>query len=118
VALLAPLFAVVFIYLNAGVTHLFGKLIGDAKKDFDSTFAAAAYACAPVVLVAIPGCGGIVALVWTIVLTGVGMHLMHGMTPGRAVASVLGPYLFICCSCCALSALAGGTLMRAMGQMR
>ncbi len=61
--LLAPLVGLIFLYANAFVTHLCAMLFGQNKKGFPATFVACAYAMAPAVLFAIPGCGQPVALV-------------------------------------------------------
>lgn len=114
--LLLPMFALVFLYLNAAVTHFFALLLGQAKRGFAATFAACAYASAPLVLLAVPGCGFIIAVVWLVVLTGVGLKETHRISPAGAAGATLAPYLFFCC----LGALAGlflGMRMRqAMGQ--
>ncbi len=103
IALLSPLFAFLFVYLNAGVTHGSAMLIGQARRGFAATFAACAYGFAPFVLLAVPGCGGIVALVWCAALTGYGLKRMHRISPGAAAGAVLAPYVILCCAGCAVS---------------
>jgi hypothetical protein len=113
--LVSPIFAVIFLYLNAAVTHGFALLFGQARRGFAATFAACAYACAPLVLNVIPGCGGLIALVWLVVLTGVGLKEMHRSSPGGAAAAVLAPYAVLCC----MSFVAGvGLVMAAQRTMR
>lgn len=114
--LFAPVFVYLLLYANAGVTHGAGLLTGQAKRGFPATFAAAAYACAPLVFLAVPGCGSFIALAWTIVLTGVGMKELHRTTPGGALLAVLAPYFVLCCAGCALAVVAG-TLLRGGGGM-
>ena len=99
-ALLMPLFAFVLLYANAGVTHLAALLLGQNKRGFAATFAAAAYGTAPVVLVVIPGCGQLVAVIWIAVLTGVGLKHTHGMSTGGAAGAALAPYFLLCCLSC------------------
>jgi hypothetical protein len=96
-ALLTPAIAFLFLYLNAAVTHVFAVLMGQAKRGFAATFAACAYASAPLVLLAVPACGSAVAIVWLIVLTSIGMKVTHRMSTGAAAASVLAPYFVLCC---------------------
>lgn len=98
--LLAPLIAFLFIYSNAGVTHACANILGQNKRGFEATFAACAYSMAPMVLLAVPACGNPIAVIWTIVLTGVGMKRMHGLTTGGATATALVPYLVLCCGMC------------------
>ena len=96
-ALLTPIFAFILLYFNAAVTHGFALLLGQAKKGFPATFAACAYACAPLVLLAVPACGSIVGAIWLVVLTGIGLKETHRISSGGAAATVLTPYIAICC---------------------
>jgi hypothetical protein len=105
VVLLTPLLVFLVLYLNAAVTHAFAALLGQNKRGFAATFAACAYASAPLVFVVIPGCGGTIGIVWAVVLTAIGLKHMHGMASGGATATVLAPYLLACCGVCALGAL-------------
>jgi len=57
-----------------------------------ATFAACAYACAPLVLLAVPACGSIVGVLWVIVLTSIGLKVTHRISTGAAAAAVLAPY--------------------------
>jgi hypothetical protein len=114
--LFTPVASFLLLYLNAAVTHLFALLLGQAKRGFAATFAACAYACAPLVLMAIPGCGSIIASVWLIVLTGIGLKETHRITPGGAAASVLAPYALFCCLLLAASFALAMTFKQTMGQ--
>lgn len=111
--LLSPLAALLTVYLTAGITHLFALLLRQGRRGFPATFAAVAYAFAPWVFLAVPGCGGAIAAVWCVVLTSIGLQRAHGITPGGAVATVLAPYLLVCCASCATSVLIGIALSRA-----
>jgi hypothetical protein len=104
---LTPLFSLVLLYLNAAVTHGFAALLGQAKRGFPATFAACAYACSPLALLAVPACGSIIAVLWLIVLTAIGMKVTHRISGGAAAATALAPYLLLCCGTfVAFSALA------------
>lgn len=102
VGLLTPLVVFVFIYAQAGITHLAALLLGQNKRGFAATFAAAAYGLSPIVLFAIPGCGQLIGIVWIVVLTGIGLKHTHGMSVGGAVGAALSPYLLLCCFSCVL----------------
>jgi hypothetical protein len=104
VVLLTPVVAFLFLYLNAAVTHAFAALLGQNKRGFGATFAACAYASAPLVFMVIPGCGETIAIVWFIVLTGIGLKHVHGIGSGGATATVIVPYVLACCGICALAA--------------
>jgi hypothetical protein len=114
-ALLAPLVALVFVYASAGITHGSAMLTGQSRRGFAATFAATTYAFAPFVLLGIPGCGGIVAIIWCVVLTGIGLNRMHRITPKGAAAAVLAPYFLFCCGGCLLSATVGALFGRVVG---
>jgi len=111
-ALSTPLIVLAALYLNAAVTHLAALLLGQAKRGFAATFAACAYACAPLLLLAIPGCGWPIGVVWTVVLTGVGLQQSHRIPARSAAAAVLAPYALICCATCALGVLGGMAAFR------
>jgi hypothetical protein len=96
-ALFTPVISFLLLYLNAAVTHGFALLLGQAKRGFAASFAACAYACSPLVLMAVPGCGSIIAAAWLIVLTGIGLKETHRISAGGAAASVLAPYALFCC---------------------
>jgi hypothetical protein len=113
--LLLPLLNFIFVYLNAGVTHLFALMLGQSKRGFPATFAACTYSFAPLILLAVPGCGAVVAILWLIVLTGVGLKVTHGIKPGGAAATVLAPYAILCCFGCASVAMLGAVLRKAFG---
>lgn len=114
-ALFTPLLAYLILYLNAAVTHGFALLLGQSRRGFAATFAACAYACAPLVLLAIPACGSIVAVVWLVVLTGVGMKETHRISGGGAAATVVAPYGLFCCLMLAASFAMMLAMRNAMG---
>jgi len=108
-----PLFVVLFVYANAAVTHFFALIMGQAKRGFSATFAACAYASAPLVLLAVPGCGSTVGVIWLVVLTGVGLKQTHRISPGGAAGVTLAPYVLVCC----LAVVASVATAMRLGQM-
>lgn len=111
---LLPVVYFLVVYFNAAVTHLFALLLGQSRRGFAATFAACTYSFAPLVLLAVPGCGAIVGVIWLIVLTGIGLRETHGIKPAGAAAAVLAPYLALCCAGCAAGAIIGAALRHAM----
>lgn len=107
VVLLTPLIAFAAVYVNAAVTHGFAVILGQNKRGFPATFAACAYACAPLAFMALPGCGETIGVLWTVILTGIGLKHTHGIGSGGATATVVAPYLAWCCGFCALAAVLG-----------
>jgi len=114
VALFTPLVMLVFLYASAVVTHGVGLVLGQSKRGFPATLAACAYGFAPLVLLALPGCGVFIAVIWVAVLTGIGLKELHGMGPGGAAATVIVPYVVLCCATCGLGVLVATSLSKAM----
>jgi Yip1 domain len=111
-----PILVLAAVYLSALVTHGFALLLRQSKRGFAATLAASAYGFAPAVLFAVPACGGIIAVVWIAVLTGIGLKQLHGIGSGGAAASVLLPYALICCGGCGVLFVVASAMMRTMAQ--
>src|SRR5256886_12432989 len=109
-ALLTPVFTFVLLYVNAAVTHGIAAILGQAKRGFAATFAACAYACAPLVLLAVPACGSIVGIIWVVVLTSIGLKVTHRISTGAAAAAGVAPHIRLSF----LMFLALGTLLIAL----
>jgi hypothetical protein len=114
-SLFTPVISLVLIYLNAGVTHGVAVILGLSKRGFPATFAACAYSCAPLVLLAVPACGSIIAALWLVVLTGIGMKETHRISSGAAAATVLTPYALFCCLLPVAALLLALTMRNVMG---
>jgi len=113
---LTPLVTFLLLYLNAAVTHGVAAVLGQAKRGFAATFAACAYGCAPLALLAVPACGSIVGVLWLVVLTAIGMKITHRISAGAAAASVLAPYLVLCCGLFVLFGAMAFTFRTTLGQ--
>ena len=114
--LFTPVLSWLLLYLNAAVTHGFALVLGQAKRGFPATFAACAYACSPLVLMAVPGCGSLIAALWLIVLTGIGLKETHRISTGGAATSVLAPYAVLCCLLLGASLVLAMTVRQTLGQ--
>ena len=82
------------LFIGAAVLHLFVLLVGAARTSasgFEGTFRVVAYASTASIAQVIPFVGGLISLVWWIVLAVKGIQRMHRTTSGRAVAAVLLP---------------------------
>jgi hypothetical protein len=92
-----------------------GALTG-SKSQFEGTFRIASYSTIAHVAYVIPFLGGLVALVWQIVLAVIGAQKLHKTTQGKAIAGVLLPVL-LCCACTAIGIIfAGAAIFRAFGR--
>jgi signal peptidase I len=86
---ISPLLTFVSLYISAGLTHLFLRLIRGRHKPFAETFHCFCYAYAPALFGVIPVVGGLVGGIWGLVVVSIGMKRVHATTTGRAVFSIL-----------------------------
>jgi len=117
--ILAPIFIVCGLFIGAAILHLSFMIVGaltNSRSQFEGTFRIASYSTIAHVAYVIPFLGGLVALVWQVVLAVIGAQKLHKTTQGKAVAGVLLPVL-LCCACAAIGMIfAGAALFRAFGR--
>ncbi|MDP6439104.1 MAG: Yip1 family protein [Candidatus Brocadiia bacterium] len=95
--ILVPVAVVIGSFVASGVFHLMLMMLGANKNGFEATYCVVAYAQgATALLQVVPVMGGIVALVWQIVVCIIGLSYVHKITSGQAVAAVLVPMAFCC----------------------
>jgi hypothetical protein len=98
----APLYALVNVFLAAGVIHLFLLLLKAAPRGFETTLTVVGYA-AGVQLVAaapVPGLAALAAFVWFLVAMIVGLGEAQRCGNGKAAAATLLPGVLLCLCCC------------------
>jgi len=99
-AVCLPVLAAIAMFLWAGIVHLVLMMLGGAKHGYEATFRTLAYAYGSTALFqAVPFCGGLIALVWSLVVQIIGLKEMHETGGGKAAAAVLLPLLLCCCLC-------------------
>jgi hypothetical protein len=84
-------------FIFGGLVHLSLMLVGGANKSFETTFRVVSFSqgsTAPLQLV--PCCGGLVALVWFLVASCIGVARTHEIDTSRATLAVLLP-IIVCC---------------------
>jgi len=95
--ILTPLFVVIGTFIGSAIYHVCLMIIGGAKQPFETTFRVVCFGGGSVSpLLVIPFCGGLVVLVWKIVVYSIGLARAHETETGRALLAVLLP-LIICC---------------------
>ncbi len=99
-AVLSPLFALIGIYVVSAVVHLLLMLFRGASRGFDATLTAVGYTAGLGLLLAVPGCGGLIAIVWGIVALIIGLGAVQRCGTGKSAAVVLGPAVAVCVLCC------------------
>jgi hypothetical protein len=95
------------IYFSAGVFHLLLLVVRGAPRGFDATLTVVAYASGIFLLRALPVCGGLIALVWFIVMVVHGLAEAQRCGTGKAAFAVLGPLVLLCVLACLASVVAG-----------
>jgi hypothetical protein len=111
---LAPILTLVFMYVGAAILHLLLMLFRGAKRPFDATLTVVAYANGLNLLLAVPGCGGILAGVWGLVVLIIGLGEAQRCGQGRAAAAVLTPAVLVCVCCCAAIGLTAPALLKGL----
>lgn len=92
--LTAPVILLLSLFISAGVTHLFLKLLGGTERGgggYDTTARVFAYSYSPQILGIIPVIGVVAGFVWMVVVAIAGLREAHRTTTGRAAAAVLVP---------------------------
>jgi hypothetical protein len=96
-AVLMPLLVTIGLFIGAAILHLCLMLVGGANRSFETTFRVACFASGAANLFSmIPFCGGIIAVVYHIVLECIGLSRAHPTTTGKALMAIFLP-LIVCC---------------------
>jgi hypothetical protein len=111
---LSPILTLIFMYVGAGILHLLLMLFRGAKRPFDATLTAVAYANGLNLLLAVPGCGGLLAAVWGIVVLIVGLGEIQRCGSGKAAAAVLAPAALACVCCCAALGISAPAFLKGL----
>jgi hypothetical protein len=82
-------------FLNAGITHLCLALLKGTSKNYEATYRVMCYSYSAWIFALVPCAGGIVAGIWALVSSIIGLSKVHKTETWRAAAGVLLP-LFIC----------------------
>lgn len=98
--LFGPLLCAVGLLAWTVLTHGALMLVGGARNGLAATLRALAYAQVASLALILPFCGGMFAMVWSIVLDVIGISALHRISTGKAVVAVFLP-LLLCCGCAA-----------------
>ena len=93
----SPVTVAILVFGQAALMHLMLMLLGGNQLGFEATFRVAAYGQAAGVLVLVPFCGGMLAIVLELAIDVMGLYCIHGTDPWRAAVAVLAPAL-LCAS--------------------
>lgn len=112
--LLTPILTVVLMYVAAGVVHLLLVLFRGANRPFDATLTVVAYAHGLNLLLAVPGCGFVLAAVWGLVSLVIGLGEAQRCGTGKAAAAVLAPAALVCVCCCGVASLSLPAILKGL----
>lgn len=96
--LLMPVFLAIGLLIHTCILHLMLLILGEGKKGFETTFRVLCYSHTADLANVVPLCGGVISLVWFIVLQIMGLAEAHRCSHGKAALAVFLPIL-LCCAC-------------------
>ena len=106
------------VFIASGIYHVMLLILGGARHDFEATFRVVCFAEATYLFMLLPFCGNVIAPVWGLVLTIIGLSHAHQIGGGKAAAAVLLPLVIFCCCCVGLALLFAGTLGAVLSQVQ
>jgi hypothetical protein len=109
---ITPLVSLIVLFIWSALVHIMLTLLGGANRGFAATLRVMCYAQTTQLAVVVPGIGGLVALVWRLILEIVGLAQAHKTDGWKALLAVLLP-LLLCCACLIAAIVAFGA---AVGQ--
>lgn len=98
---IAPFWTVLKVFLLGGLIHVALMLLGgdeDSEAGFEGSVRAVSYGLVAEVARMIPMAGGLIAWLWMLVLTVIGLVKLHDTGEGRAIGAVFLVFGF-CCAC-------------------
>jgi hypothetical protein len=121
VIVILPIVTVLSMFVGSAIYHVMLLLLGGARRPYETTLRVTAYASGATALVnLVPICGAVVAPIWSIVATIIGLARAQEISTGKAAAAVLLPVVMCCVLVAmfyaALAALVFGGLMSAAYQ--
>lgn len=94
-AVIAPLIVTVIYFLVGAVLHLFFNIVGGSEKGFNTTMSVYGLGSAAMLFGIIPFIGGLINLVYTIIINIFGQAEAHQISAGRAFFSFLVATLLV-----------------------
>ncbi|MCC6159580.1 MAG: YIP1 family protein [Deltaproteobacteria bacterium] len=96
--LFVPVGAFIGFFINGAITHLMLMMLGGANAKMEDTIRVVGYGGATSVAHLVPFLGPLVGYVWNVVVVSIGLSRVHRIPGWKAVAAVLIPFVFCCCS--------------------
>lgn len=93
--LLSPLISVIAVFIAAGFIHVFLMLFRAGRHGFGTTLRVLCFTGGAQLFYVVPWVGPVIAGVWSIVLTVIGLREAHETTTGRVLAAFLIPFILL-----------------------
>jgi hypothetical protein len=97
--IISPFFFAIGLFIGAAILHLCCMMVGalqNSQSGFEGSLRAVCYSEVSSLASIIPVVGGLIAVIWWIVLAVQGIERLHKTTSGKAAAAVLIPVV-VCC---------------------
>lgn len=113
--LFAPVLILIAAFIWCAIVHVILWIVGGAREGFEATLRVYSYSAGSTSLFQlVPFCGGLVGLIWSLVLHITGLSRAHGISPGKAAVAVLLPLALCCVLVVAFAALFAGFFVAAL----
>ena len=115
--IVAPILIMIGLFIWSGIVHLCLMMVGGtggSTAGFEGTFRAISYAQVASLAQVVPMAGGLIGVVWGIVLQVIGLATLHKTSHGKAAMAVLIPIVLCCVCVAAVIAIAGASLFAAL----
>jgi hypothetical protein len=112
---LAPVVGFIGIFVFAAFFHGILLILRATPRGFDATLTTVGYAAGLSLLLAVPACGSLIWIVWTLIVLVTGLGEAQRCGVGKSAAAVLSPLLLLCLCCCGAAAIGVGGFMN-LGQ--
>lgn len=112
----APVYIIIGLFIWSAIVHLCLVIVGGLGKSvagFEGSFRVVSYATVAQLANVIPVVGGLISLVWSLILVIIGLQKVHDTEQGKAVMAVLIPVV-LCCACAVMVFMVAGAGMMAM----
>jgi hypothetical protein len=115
---ITPLVALIVLFVWSALVHIVLSLLGGANRGFTATLRVMCYAQTTQLAVLLPGVGGLIAVVWRLILEAAGLSLAHKTEGWKAALAIVLP-LLMCCVCAVAGIAAfGAALGQAIQQLK
>lgn len=104
----SPFFIAAGFFIASGIFHLILLIFGWNKENFEATFRVISYSEGAQFFQIVPFFGGLITLVWSVVLYVIGLKEVHKLSVGQALLVVFLPLILICLCCCGSLAIIFG----------